>query len=346
MIQRPEWLRPPRGVRWTTMTALGAASAVVLGALGLWAIAALLSAIFTFGSSSDPASSLNDALKRHETLADASARRFNGRSAFFMPPAPVRKPPKPAKPPEPPPPPPPPPPPAAPREYAGPKPVGAIGDLVFFADQSQIRVGDERGGVKVLASSAPWSVRLAHGGGEYDVELWTRGKEPFFNNSDWRNTRSSTPGIDPVGAKAELKGNAGSTPSTPLVTTPGPNGEPGPGMRGPGMPPPATLPGVVPQDANQPAPPSGPGLMPAPGAKAPNAARNPWTTEHMAPPPSLSADQIASMPIAEAQASFQAISRARTNRNLDEATRQRLNQESEQLSNRIKELGKGQSTPP
>lgn len=338
MIRKPAWLRLPRGVRWSPMLGIGAASAVVLAFLGLWAVGGLLGSMLTFGSGSDPASSLADALKRHEQLADASTRRFNGRSAFFMPSPPVRKPPKPTKPPEPPPPPPPPPPPAAPREYAGPKPVGAIGNLIFFADQSQIRVGEERGGVKVLASSAPWSVKLAHGGGEYDVELWTRGKESFFNNSDWRNVRSSTPGVDPVGSKPDSKGS-------PHVATP-PSPSAGESGRGPGMP--ATAGESLRPPEPQPVAPGAPGQppMPAPGARAPTASQTPWTGEHMAPPPPLSAGQISSMSMSDAQAAFKAISRAKANRNLDDPTRQRLNQEFEQLSNRIKELGKGQSPSP
>jgi hypothetical protein len=340
-MQRPEWLRMPRGVRWSPMLGIGAASAVVLGAFALWALGGLLGSVFTFGSGSDPDASLADALKRHEQLADASVKRFNGRSAFFMPSPPVRKPPKSTKPAEPPPPPPPPPPPSAPREYAGPKPVGAIGNLIFFADQSQIRVGEERGGVKVLASSAPWSVRLAHSGGEYDVELWTRGKESFFNNSDWRNARSSTPGLEPVPSKGDAKPAAtpGATPSAPTSTPEPPRG---PGMAGPGMA------GLRDEGARPAEPSAAPGaaLTPPPGSRAPTANQTPWTAEHMAPPPPLTAQQISDMSMADAQAAFRAIGRAKANRNLDEETRQRLNQEFENLSNRIKELGKGQSTPP
>lgn len=339
MTRLPPWLRLPPGVRWTPMLGIGAASALVLGIFGLWAVLGLLGSLFTFGSGSDPSSSLTDPLKRHEQLADASAKRFNGRSAFFMPSPPVRKPPKPTKPPEPPPPPPPPPPPSAPREYAGPKPVGAIGDLIFFADQTQLRVGEERGGVKVLASAAPWTVRLAHGGGEYDVELWAKGgKESFFNNSDWRNARTSTPGVDPVGSKPEAKpAPASSTPPAPSM----PGGSRGPGMRdmGPGAPTPPEP---------QLTPPGGPGqpLTPPPGAKAPTASQSPWTGEHMAPPPALTSEQIAGMNMNDAEAAYRVVGRAKANRNLDDPTRQRLNQEFEQLSNRIKELGKGQSPPP
>ena len=263
-------------------------------------------------------------------------KRFDGRSAFFMPPAPGRKPPKPVKPPEPPKPPPPPPPPSAPREYTGPKPVGAIGNLVFFADSSQIKVGEERGGVKVLASAAPWSVKLAHAGGEYDVPLWSKGKEEFFNG-DWGSLKGTVPGIQPVPSSGGAP-----APSPSATTTSGGAGMPG--MRsGPGMGPAPSAPAVP---ASAPAAPeaaaSGATTPPPPPASD---ARNPWTAEHMAPPPPVSPETIAGMSRADVQAAMQAVSRARMNRNLDDPTRERLNQEFQQLSNRMNELTKGQSGP-
>lgn len=324
MLQRPEWLRPPRGVRWSATLGVAAAATVLLGAFGAWAFLGVAGSLLTFGSGSDPSQSLADALKRHTEIAQVSTKRFDGRSAFFTPPAPVRKPPKPTKPPEPPKPPPPPPPPPVPREYTGPKPVGAIGGLIFFADSSQIRVGEERGGVKVISSSAPWSVKLAHGGGEYDVPFWMKGREEFFNNSDWKSIKNSTPGIEP--AKGDQGGRTpagGPTASAPTV---------------PGTPPtPVTVPPPVPGAPER----VGPGMAAAPGSSGANA----WTTEHMAPPPPLDAGRIEGMSQADAQSALQAVARARMNRNLDQPTRDRLNQEFQQLSDRMKALAKGQSGP-
>lgn len=333
-MQRPEWLRLPVGVRWTPATGVGAAAVVVLAGYALWTASGLLGSIFTFGSASDPSEGLSDSLKRHEQLAAVDAKRFNGRSAFFAPAAPVRKVPKPVKPVEPPKPPPPPPPPSAPREYAGPKPIGAVGSLVFFADNSQIRVGEEKGGVKVLSSEAPWSVKLAHSGGEYDVPLWTKGKEEFFNG-DWGSLKTPVPGIEPAGSgksgpSASPAPAAGS--ANPVIPPPG-------GRMGPGMPSAPVAP---------PAPTGGTGEAPQPSAttaQAPAGPNNPWTSEHMAPPTALTPEQIAGMSRADAQSSLQAVSRARQNRNLDAATRERLNQEFQQLSNRMNELAKGQSGP-
>lgn len=325
-LQRPQWLRMPRGVRWSPTLGVATAASALLAGFGLWAFVGVAGSLLTFGSGSDPSQGLADALKRHGEIAQVSTKRFDGRSAFFTPPAPVRKPPKPTKPPEPPKPPPPPPPPPVPREYTGPKPVGAIGPLIYFADSTQIRVGEERGGVKVISSAAPWSVKLAHGGGEYDVPFWSKGREEFFNNSDWKNAKGSTPGIEPAGsAKADHGGHANSPSAATPTVPPGPVTVPPPGgipdRVGPGM---ASTP--APQNS------SGPGS-------------NPWTSEHMAPPPALDASRIAGMDQAEAQAALQAVARARMNRNLDQPTRDRLNQEFQQLSDRMKALAKGQSGP-
>ena len=334
-MQRPTWLRLPIGVRWTPATGVGAAAALVLAGYALWTASGLLGSVFTFGSASDPSEGLADSLKRHEQLSLVDAKRFNGRSAFFAPAAPVRKPPKPVKPVEQPKPPPPPPPPAAPREYAGPKPIGAVGSLVFFADNSQIRVGEEKAGVKVLATEAPWSVKLAHGGGEYDVPLWTKGKEEFFNG-DWASLKAPVPGIETVGTT-----KAGSIPSPSPANTSGSTGTPPPpnGRAGPGMPMAPQTPPAPTGASPEPQPPAGPTTAQAPQAS------NPWTSEHMAPPASMTSEQIAGMSRADAQSALQSVSRARQNRNLDEPTRERLNQEFQQLSNRMNELAKGQSGP-
>ena len=328
MLQRPEWLRLPRGVRWSPTLGVAAGATALLVGFGVWAFLGMMGSLLTFGSGSDPAQGLADALKRHTEIAQASTKRFDGRSAFFTPPAPVRKVPKPVKPVEPPKPPPPPPPPPVPREYTGPKPVGAIGGLIYFADSSQIRVGEEKGGVKVLSSSAPWSVKLAHGGGEYDVPFWTKGREEFFNNSDWKNMKGSTPGIEPANAPKQEPG-ARPTPPSPTASAPTNQATP---------PSPVTVTPPVPGAPERP----GPGLAAAPGSQS---GSNPWTTEHMAPPPPIEAATIQSMSQADAQAALQAVARARMNRSLDQPTRDRLNQEFQQLSDRMKALAKGQSGP-
>ncbi len=335
MIQLPPWVRLPRGVRWSRTLGIASAATLVLGCFALWALSGLMGSIFTFGSSSDPSQSLADALKRHDQLALADLKRFDGRSAFYMPSAPVRKAPKPVKPPEPPKPPPPPPPPAAPREYTGPKVAGAIGDTVYFADSSQAKVGEEHNGVKVLASSPPWSVRLAHAGGEYDVPLWTRWKADSLDQ-DWRSTKAATPGVEviPGDKKGANQTPAGTSASASPASTP------------PGAPAVPPQPVVVPPpgpDTADPATRSGPGMGP-PGGRAPAASSGTLTGDAPVPAP-LAPDRIASMTRGELQAAYRAVMAAKGSRIIDDATRERLNQESQQLADRLKDVSKGQSGP-
>jgi len=340
-MERPEWFRLPRGVRWTTATGLGTCAVIVLACFALWACFGLLGSIFTFGSSSDPSESLADALKQHETLAALETKRFTGRSAFFAPSPPVRKNPKPVKPVTPPIP-PPPPPPLIPAEYAGPKPIGAMGETVFFADNVQLKIGEEKNGVKVIATTVPWSVKLAHSGGEYDVPLWGKNKEEFFNG-DWSTLKASIPGIEVAGATktalhvkpvtATVSGSSGTPVSVVAPEMPGRKSSLGAPTE-----PSAPNGSALPTEGAQPATPATP--------LAPSANQGTgWTSDQMSAPPPLGPEQVSTMTAAEAQASLTAIARARMNRSIDDATKDRLNQEFRTLSDRIKELKSKQSNP-
>jgi hypothetical protein len=325
-MQRPEWLRPPRGVRWTPAMGVAGAAAVVVGGVAIWGLLGLGGSLLSlpFPTPADPSESFAVALERAKTFAELQRKRFDGRSAFFMPSPPARKAPKPVKPPEPPKPVEPPKPPPPPSEYAGPRPLGALGDVVFFADNNRIRIGEERMGVRVLSTSPPWSVRLAHSGGEYDVALWPKGNEPFFN-SDWASQRS-VPGIETV----------------PQHTSADPGRPARPGSA-PGVAPPAAPPGTPPGPV-QPALPPGaqPPSEPPPGPQAQSAPASGDLVGGASP--ALTAEQVSTMTRAEVQAAIAAVSRSRMSRNLDDATRQRLNSEQQMLSNRLTAL-QGQSAP-
>ncbi|MFZ9880466.1 MAG: hypothetical protein ACO3QC_03585, partial [Phycisphaerales bacterium] len=52
-------------------------------------------------------------------------------------------------------------------------------DVVFFGEM-KVRLGETEAGVKVLGINAPYSVRLGHKGGEYDVPLLGRIDEKFL----------------------------------------------------------------------------------------------------------------------------------------------------------------------
>ncbi len=120
---------------------------------------------------------LSQYLAVHDTDLVQYQQRFNGRSVFFKPIPPRRDPPRRLAPveivkatPEPP----PPPPPSIPEQYTGPKIVFVLGNEVRFTGGLTLSVGEEDQGVKVLSCDPPWTVRLAHAGGEYDVVLLKR----------------------------------------------------------------------------------------------------------------------------------------------------------------------------
>ncbi len=139
----------------------------------------VLAAVFGSGMGKDePQEVLAKLMDEHDTEMSTYQARFNGRSLFFTPPAPRRRPlpVTPQRDEDPPPPPPPPP----PTVYTGPSVVAIVGEEVWFraprAGESglRIRVGDQGEGITVLAANAPWSVRLGYERGEYDIELFAR----------------------------------------------------------------------------------------------------------------------------------------------------------------------------
>jgi hypothetical protein len=202
----PSWIHPPKGVHWTPRLLAGLALIMVAAAVAGVGVLSLLTTLLTFGSDVEPSSALKDSLQKHEQLAKLDRDRFDGRSAFFMPPAPVRPvpkpppPPKDVKPPEPP-------APIIPAEYTGKKPIAVLGPTVYF-DSFQVKVGEESNGIKVIATNAPWSVKLGHEGGVYDVPIWPQKKEEFFSGK-WPTSR--TPGIESSTAGAKDKGGPGAT---------------------------------------------------------------------------------------------------------------------------------------
>jgi hypothetical protein len=181
------------------------ALALAIGALLFWLVPSVFSAMLV-GSNGvqNPSEQIARLVEQHEQQMVEYQARFNGRSAFFRPPArPVALPPPP--PPPPPPPkeepveepeeePPPPPPPAPPAEYGGPPVLYVLGDLVVFraespgGQQRRVRVGQEREGLKVLSVHPPRKVVVQFEYGEYDV--------PIFN---WAMPESSV-GLNGIGA--------------------------------------------------------------------------------------------------------------------------------------------------
>ena len=152
-------------------------------------IPALATALFADTLGEDPREpKIAASIDRHDEFISTDISRVNGRSLFYAPlpwppdPTPrtvVQKDPEPKTDPEPKPDPGPPP---APPNYTGPTPNAIVGDRVWFVGGDVRVVGEEEsGGVKILEIKPPWTVRIAHKGGEYDVPLFDdKGTEPFF----------------------------------------------------------------------------------------------------------------------------------------------------------------------
>ncbi len=166
---------------------------VVAGIVLVVPLPGLLAAMFTTSIGHDRAGENMQAyLAAHETNLATYRERFEGRSLFFRPPAPVvrlastetsKKEPDAA-----------PLPPPVPTTYGGPVVIAVIGDQVWFKskDNLKLRVGEEGSGVKVLASNPPWTVKLAYAGGEYDVPVFKDYQTKFSSNP---LTERPTPGI-------------------------------------------------------------------------------------------------------------------------------------------------------
>ncbi len=197
----------------------GVAATIALIAVGLGlrdlASAALSSSVSE--ADADPLVPLTE--ESAKSLADAR-KRFDGRSVFVMPSAPVRRPKAPPAPLTPPTPPPDPGPPPPPSSYTGPMPTSILGDIVFFASNVQIRKGQTINGVTVIETRAPWDVKLGHMRGEYTVPIWGKGGTSFFTTNPYPLTSSG--GFLPSGAGASSStgsstrsGSTGSSGSAP-----------------------------------------------------------------------------------------------------------------------------------
>jgi hypothetical protein len=189
---------PLSGPLGLSLAALLIAVVVVLAT-----VPSLLVAAFGFGTGgSEPGERIAALTALHEKKVKESLDRFNGRSAFFRPPplyvAPPPTPPKA----EDEPPPPPPPPPGPPANYTGPSLKAIFGDQAWFMAPNTnektlyLAVGQEdpNSGVKLLSTNPPWSVKVAHKGGEYDVELFKNVFEPYFSGAK-TTSRPPLPGL-------------------------------------------------------------------------------------------------------------------------------------------------------
>ncbi len=155
---------------WAAVSAI----AIVIALIGIaLRVPAVLQAVFAPKLGTDPTvDTIEIYVANHETSVATYAGRFDGRSLFFKPRAPIVKRPEPdrrveapvdATPP-----------PTAPASYSGPPIVGVVGDMVWFKKDVKVRLGEEGNGITVLSlDGVPWEVRLGYLGGEYDVKVFS-----------------------------------------------------------------------------------------------------------------------------------------------------------------------------
>jgi hypothetical protein len=195
----------PSGFRVTTplvisAVAIGVSAYVVAGGVG-----GLFGAVITRSIDKDSADPLLALVKESDDFITKSQKRFDGRSPYVLPPAPMRKPvvaekPKPVEPPKDPGPPPP------PAVYSGPSPTSVFGNIVNFG-MLRVKLGETTDGIKVTAIDSPYSITVEHMRGTYTVPLFAR-----YDDRLLKPTR--TPGMT-TGNKASTDGNLGAdgTPS-------------------------------------------------------------------------------------------------------------------------------------
>lgn len=204
-------------------------SLVLLGALMLWTLNTLATALFGNRlSAASPDAALAQLVEEHTTTMQTYKDRFVGRSAFFKPPAPPPPQPPPRRQEQPPivtpslPPrdPGPPPPPAS---YPGRPVIGIVGNEVWFKPMRpndppmRIAVGESKEGHEVVSINPPWWVKVRHSRGEYDVKIFNNdGIERLFNAK--RKTVVTLNGLIPI----EVMDDApeGATPPPPPAPRP------------------------------------------------------------------------------------------------------------------------------
>lgn len=365
----------PAGFRVSTPLIVATAAIGLSAFVATTAVGRLLGAAFTSSVSEEAADPLAKLAKESDDFLETSRKRFDGRSIYSLPPAPIRKPvvteaPKPPEPPKPPPGPPPP-----PAVYSGPSPTSVFGDIVQFGSM-RVKLGESSDGLKVTAINAPYTITVEHMRGTYTV--------PLFSKIDERLLKPSTFLGLPSGIKVESGAAGGPAPAG--TNGPGPAAVmqgPGAGAAGPvsgGTQPPGAPSAVgapsAPGVAGSPSNPGGPGAPTAPGAvtapipggtpgapsqlpgsapaTVPNGLPSPAMQPQQVPPPSEPASsgegveyvdrQLLPPPRSDEQ--IRAMSRSEAERairqidsvagwNVDNHNRARLNHEREQLRLRL-----------
>ncbi len=227
--------RLPSGLRVSAPVLISACALGLTGYVVLMSLKSVATAVIATSVDEEGADPLAALASESDAFIETSRRRFEGRSMYALPPAPVRKPRvteavKPVETPKDPGPPP------APTTYTGPAPTGLIDDYVMFAtlagDIKRIRLGETVAGITVLEVNAPYNAKLGYQRGEYTVVLWGRIDERLLRGG---NPASKVSGIVESGSTASISG-AGSPSSANGANTPAASAGalPGSGAGGPG----------------------------------------------------------------------------------------------------------------
>jgi hypothetical protein len=204
-----------RRITINTPLAVSVIALALLAVVVVWQMPQVFGALMTPRPDDDPTKArMGEYLVAHAEDLESYRDRFDGRSLFFKPqppvvtvsvPPPPRERPKEIGPPTPEP---------VARTYGGPSVNFVLGEEVWFHDGEKVRVGEEgANGVTVIATDPPWSVRLGHRGGEYDIELF---KRTFPGLEDEPEKPRPVPGL----VKVEPEPDAGRPPDddTPTMT--------------------------------------------------------------------------------------------------------------------------------
>lgn len=322
-----------RGVTWSPALIMSIAGVALVGAVVIANAPALSRAVMTSPPDDEGSSGLAALLPDHVASAEKAQKRFSGRYLFYPPPAP-KPPPQPYVPP---------PPvkepevvvdntPKVPATYEGKKPSFFVGDTIYFSDSMKLRIGEEADGITFISADAPWSVKLGHKGGEYDVPI-----------------------VDfPSGNAGMLGGDTGAAGTTPWLLPPGHAEEAFMGLKA------AASAATPPPSA---APTRGPGKVGEKGRRGEDPAKDAAKrdaegqehadggADHKPPavevPPALSQSEIEKMDRPTALAALSKVSRAKGGgKDLDEPTKKRLEEEFKQLMDRVKATAPPPGAPP
>jgi len=188
---------PRRAARRLTATGAAAVAALAFAlVVALSSAGGLLRALrFSAAQSDAVARDQQERAERFNKDLDNWRAQLDGRSMFFVPPAPPapaptegavvdRGPPPP------------------PSSYAGPRIVAIVGSTVWFDNGDTVAAGAEPvGGLSVVSVSPPWSARVLWRGVEFDVPLFDRTTDRFLE-----------PALDPIPTDAPTEAQSPISP--------------------------------------------------------------------------------------------------------------------------------------